>query len=159
MEEFFRDYGWIAVLVIFVAPLVALWWVVRRVRSWWRARAQAQVQQAGSQEASTPKQNESAETRRGGYSFPLGVPIVVYPLLLVAIVRGAGKWWGYAAHGVYFALLAAFLWIALSRAQFEKIRASDPSLTRATWLLNWLLFFVLLPLAAWLIFGLLALRG
>lgn len=159
MDALLENYGWILVLIIFVAPLVTLWWVLRRVRSWWRARAQAQVQLGGSPEASIQTQTESEEPRGGGYSFPFGVPIVVYPLLLVAIVRGAGSWWGPAVHGVYFVLLAAFLWIALSRAQFEKIRASDPSLTRATWLLNWLLFFVLLPLAAWLIFGLSALRG
>ena len=153
MTSILENYGWILVLLIFVAPLVALWWVVRRVRRWWHARQQSRIapaEQAAESSAAAP----SEEATAGGYSFPLGMPLVVYPLLLVAIVQGAGKWWGYAAHAVYLILIAAFLWLAFSRAQFEKIRAHDPSLTRATWLLNWLLFFVVLPLAAWLLLGL-----
>jgi len=125
---------------------------VRRVRRWWQARTRANVAPAAS------AVEQSAETPRSGYSFPLGIPLVVYPLLLIAAVRGVGQWWGYAAHAVYFILLAAFLWLAFSRQQLEKIRANDPSLTRATWLLNWLLFFVALPLAGWFFFGLRTLR-
>jgi hypothetical protein len=154
MDTFRAQYAWILVLLLFVAPLVALWWLVRRVRRWWQARVQAKAA-AAQAAASGQAQDDSAH----GYSFPLGIPIVVCPLLLIATVRGAGKWWGYAAHAVYFVLMAAFLWMAFSRAQFDKIRANDPSLTRATWLLNWLLFFVLLPLAAWIVFGLSFLCG
>lgn len=150
METFLDRYGWILVLAVLVAPLVAAWWAVRRVRRWWRSRQQA----AAAAEAAAAETQPQTEAAAGGYSFPLGFPLVVFPLLLLAIRTKAGTGWALAAHITYFLLLGLFLWEALSRSEYEKIRANDSSLNRATWLLNWLLFFVALPLAAWLVFAL-----
>jgi hypothetical protein len=148
VDTLLENYGWILVLAVMVAPLVAVWWAVRRVRRWWRERAKGKAAATVSEAAAQEK------TPAGGYSFPLGIPLIVYPLLLLAIRTKAGTGWAIAAHIAYFILLELFLWEALSRKQFEKIRANDPSLNRATWLLNWLLFFVAIPLAAWILFGL-----
>ena len=99
-------------------------------------------------------------TEGRGFSFPYGVPIIVYPLLLLATTRGVGAWWGYLAQVVYLGLVGLFAWEGLSRKQYEQIHAKEASLNRLTWMLNWLIFFVLLPLAAWLVVGLPALlRG
>jgi hypothetical protein len=152
VDTLLGNYGWILVLLIFLAPLVALWWAARRVRRWWRDRAKSK---AVAELAAPEVQSETgSEAPAGGYSFPLGVPLVVYPLLLLAIRSKSGTGWAIAAHITYFLLLGLFLWEALNRKEYEKIRANDPSLNRITWLLNWLLFFVALPLVAWLFFGL-----
>jgi len=89
-----------------------------------------------------------------GFSFPYGIPLVAYPILFYGAYRGAGHWWAWGVHGLFLLAVAAFAWEALSRKDYEKIRAKDPSLTRLTWALNYLLFFVLGPLAVWaVIFG------
>jgi hypothetical protein len=84
-------------------------------------------------------------------SFPLVAPLVIYPCLLWGAVRGWQHWWGYPFDAVYLGLVGLFLWEALSRKEFEKAGADDPSLNRATWVLNWLIFFVVLPLGAWMV--------
>ena len=88
--------------------------------------------------------------RAGGYSFPLGVPLVIDPLLLYGIHRAAGAWWAYPLHALFLAGVGLFLWWAVSRAQYARIRQQDPELDRLTWVLNWSLWFVILPLGAWL---------
>ena len=88
------------------------------------------------------------------FSFPLGFPLFVFPALLVLARGGSDRWWGYLAHGAYLLLILLFVWVALNPGQFQRIQARDPTLTRGTWLFNWLLFFVGLPFAAWLVFGL-----
>jgi len=40
---------------------------------------------------------------------------------------------------------------ALRRAPYEKICASRPELTRETWVLNYLLFFVIAPVVAFVL--------
>lgn len=91
------------------------------------------------------------------FSFPYGVPLVLYPLLAVGIAQGSGKWWG-AALTLAAALLAVvFAREGLSRRSFEKIQSKDSSLNRLTWRINWLLFFALPP-AVLAVFGLLSSR-
>jgi hypothetical protein len=89
-----------------------------------------------------------------GFSFPLGIPLLLHPLLLVVITMGRGKSWVYLVHAIYFVVVAVFLWTALSRSQYERIHSRVPELTRANWMLNWLLFFVIFPLSLWVFFGL-----
>jgi len=89
-----------------------------------------------------------------GYSFPIGIPLLLDPLLLVAMVMGRGRWWGLAVQGVYLLIVAVFFWVAVSRSQFEKVRAKVPDLQRANWVMNWMFFFVILPLLLWAFFGL-----
>jgi len=89
-----------------------------------------------------------------GFSFPIWIPLAVDPILLVAMVAGRGRWWGYVVQGVYLALALLFLSIALSKSRFEKAQARVPALQRANWVMNWLFFFVILPLLLWAFFGL-----
>lgn len=77
------------------------------------------------------------------YSFPLGTPILLCPLL----AWGTGSGWGLVWTGVAAVLAAVFTWEAFSQREYESIRARDPSMNLATWRFNWLLFFVL-PFAA-----------
>jgi hypothetical protein len=94
------------------------------------------------------------QTRGLGFSLPIGIPLVLDPLLLVAMVVGRGRWWGFAVQGVYLLLVGIFLWVAVSRSQFEKMRAKVPGLQRANWVFNWMFFFVIVPLLLWAFFGL-----
>lgn len=75
------------------------------------------------------------------FSFPLGFPIVVYPVL--ALLVSSARWWA-AWFAVISVLLAAgFTWEAMSRKAFEAIRAKDPTMNIETWRFNWLVFFAL----------------
>ena len=78
-----------------------------------------------------------------GFSFPYGVPIVVCPVLAIAITAGAGKWWGVLLTAVAALLAAIFTWEGLSGKEYESIHQKDPTLNRPTWRINWLLFFAL----------------
>ena len=73
-----------------------------------------------------------------GFRFPLGTPIVIYPLLAMG---AASQRWGsvFAVIAVLFA--AAFTWEAMSRKEFESVRAKDPTMNIQTWRFNWLVFF------------------
>jgi len=94
-----------------------------------------------------------------GFSFPLGIPLLLDPLLLVGMLVGRAHWWVYLLHALYLGVVAVFVWTALDRAQFQKIQVNHPDLTRANWILNWLIFFVVLPLLLWVFFGLKPLLG
>jgi hypothetical protein len=97
----------------------------------------------------------STQRPRGlGYSFPIAIPLVLDPVLLVAMVVGRGKWWGLVVQGVYLAIVGYFAWVALSRTQFDKARANVPDLQRANWIMNWMFLFVIVPLLLWGFFGL-----
>jgi hypothetical protein len=89
-----------------------------------------------------------------GFSFPIWIPLVVDPVLLIAMVVGRAHWWGYLVQAVYLALVLLFLWIALSKSRFEKAQAKVATLQRANWVMNWMFFFVILPLLLWAFFGL-----
>lgn len=103
-------------------------------------------------------QREEAEDKRReqvskgmGFSFPFGIPLVIYPLLLLGIFLGREKWWGYLFHLAYLGLIGLFLWEALSYKEYQSVKGK---IARTTYVMNWLLFFVLLPLAAWMFAGL-----
>ena len=76
-----------------------------------------------------------------GFSFPLGVPIVVYPVL--AVLTSSDKWWATIFAVIAVLLAAVFTWEAMSRKEFETIRAKDPTMNIRTWRFNWLAFFAL----------------
>ena len=99
-------------------------------------------------DAQRPERESSAapagETVRG-FSFPLGIPLLLYPVLF---------WLGGRPGAVGLLALAALalcaltaLWQTLSEKAYAVIHAGDPTLNRLTWRLNWLLFFVLPALA------------
>ena len=94
-----------------------------------------------------------------GYSLPVAIPLLIDPLLLVSMFLSRGHWWLYLIHLVYFALLGTFLWVALSKSQWEEMHSKAPNLSRANWILNWLFLFFIVPALLWLFFGLRTLTG
>ncbi|MDI6739125.1 MAG: hypothetical protein QME74_02050 [Candidatus Edwardsbacteria bacterium] len=84
-----------------------------------------------------------------GYSFPLGIPLVLYPILLIVAWNGRHSWWGWIGHGLFLLCVGYFLVIAVRKSEYEKIHEQRPELNRLTWVMNYLLFFVLVPLAVW----------
>ena len=83
-----------------------------------------------------------------GFSFPLGIPLLLYPVLFWLSTR-PGVIGLLALVALALCALTA-LWQMLSEKAFAVIHAGDPTLNRLTWRLNWLLFFVL---PALLLFG------
>jgi len=80
-----------------------------------------------------------------GFSFPFGIPLLLYPLLFILGSRAG--WLGSAAlAGLALCALLA-LWQLLSEKAYAAIRAGDPTLNRLTWRLNWLLLFLMPALA------------
>lgn len=143
----------ILLLALYITPLILLWWGIRRFRQW-RIKRSQEIQRRIEKRPSPIAAGQPVESEGMGYSYPLGIPLVIDPLILLGIYKGLGKWWGYLFHAVYFGLIGLFLWEALSRKEYEKTQAAHPTLNRITWMLNWLLFFIFLPLLAWLFFGL-----
>jgi hypothetical protein len=85
-----------------------------------------------------------------GFSFPYGVPLVIYPALAIGIA--SSLWWSIActALAAVMAVLAARE--GFSRAEYESVHAKDPSMNLLTWRINWLVFFAL-PAAVLAFFG------
>ncbi|MBI5277017.1 MAG: hypothetical protein HY854_11200 [Burkholderiales bacterium] len=73
------------------------------------------------------------------YSFPVGFPIVTYPILAMLV----GSKYGMVFIVIAFLLAVVFTWEAFSRNEYETIRAKDPSMNVETWRMNWMLFFAL----------------
>lgn len=83
-----------------------------------------------------------------GYSFPNGTGLFLNAVIAIAIVPGAGKWWGWVLTALAAALALASTWEAASRKEYEAVHAQHPELNRTTWVMNWALFFAL---PAWLV--------
>ena len=83
------------------------------------------------------------------YSFPMAVPLVVFPLLAFFGIPALGTLFGYFLNGIYFFMIAAFVREAFSSKEYEAIASKDQSLTLFTWRFNWLMFFVLWPIVLW----------
>ena len=80
-----------------------------------------------------------------GFSFPLGIPLLLYPVLFWLSGRLGAV--GLIALAALALCALTALWQLLSEKAFAVIHAGDPTLNRLTWRLNWLLFFVLPALA------------
>lgn len=147
-------------LVVLVGPPALLIWLIRRRQRRVRALRDAAIAAAAaplpspqsppslepasnlSTDAASPTENEPSGYR---FSFPYGVPMVVYPILALALSE-VQRPWLIALLGLLLVFLAAvFTREAFSSASFDKIHADDPSLNLATWRINWLLFFALPP--------------
>ena len=98
------------------------------------------------------EQMEAEGIEGRGYSFPFGIPLIVYPLLFVGALKGEGAWWGIIFHVLFMGIVALFGVEAIRKGGYDKIHKQYPDLNRTTWVLNYLLFFVLLPLMAWALF-------
>ena len=98
-------------------------------------------------------ENESSAAPAGetvrGFSFPLGIPLLLYPVLFWLSGRPGAV--GLIALAALALCALTALWQMLSEKAFAEIHAGDPTQNRLTWRLNWLLFFVLpaLLLLAW----------
>lgn len=139
---------WIA--VVLVGPPVILVWLVRRRRQ--RERLARQPHSfahdpkpeapAAESVANDPQTNAPSS---GGYRFPYGLPLIAYPMLAIGFGSVASR---AAIMGITLvsAILAiAFARAACSRASLDAVRRNDPTMSLATWRINWLLFFALPP--------------
>ncbi len=74
------------------------------------------------------------------------MPLVAYPILAIALASVRKNVWMTAMLVLLLAALAlAFARLAFNPPDFEKARIDDPTLNRATWRINWLLFFAAPP--------------
>jgi hypothetical protein len=99
-----------------------------------------------------PENNEPSpqdEPVRSRFSFPLGIPLVVFPVLAFFGAGSIGRPFGYVLNAAFFILVAVFARQAASSKEFNSVAQKDPSLNRLTWVLNWVLFFVLWPILLW----------
>lgn len=85
-----------------------------------------------------------------GFSFPVGFPLVFYPLL--ALGAGTSRYALFFG-GIALVLALVFTWEAFSRKEYETIHAKDDTMNLPTWRFNWLVFFALpgyaIALFAW----------
>jgi hypothetical protein len=148
--------------LVLVGPPALLFWLIRR-----RKRREQALRDAAIAAAATPPPSlepasnisidaasSATESEQSGYrvSFPYGVPMVVYPILAVGLSVVQRTWLVALMELLLVILAVAFTREAFSRASFDKIRASDPSMNLATWRINWLLFFAAPP-AVLAVFG------
>lgn len=84
-------------LTIIILPLIFLWWGYRRYLRW-RARRTEAVQ----------SHEDVNEPVAGGYSFPLGIPLIIYPLLYLGTYYGRRVWWGKVCLAVFILLIVMF---------------------------------------------------
>ncbi len=102
----------------------------------------------GTPPADTSGEDAPAEQQsEARYMFPLGVPIVLYPILAIALNavqhRVAGT---VLVEVLLLACVFFFTRYAFDRAAFDDARSTiDPTLNLTTWRVNWLLFFALPP--------------
>ncbi len=94
----------------------------------------------------------------GSYGFQR-LLILAALLFFVVSIRwgfeaGEEKWWGYLVHLAYLALVALFMWTALSRKEYKKLQRLYPNFDRKTWILLWLPTHVVLPLLGYVFSGL-----
>jgi hypothetical protein len=75
------------------------------------------------------------------FSFPVGFPMVVYPVL--ALAASSKMWWAPIVGLIAAAIASVFTWEAFSRKEFEAVSKNDPSMNIETWRFNWLAFFSL----------------
>lgn len=99
----------------------------------------------------TLEENEILEPGGIGFSFPYGIPLVVYPIFFFGAYKGREACWGYSFHTPFFLLVALFFFMGLSRREFEKIHKNHQELNRSTWMLNNVLFFVVIPVIFWIL--------
>ena len=156
--------------LVFAGPPALLVWLIRRRRRRQRAAREAAAMAATVQTPAPPPSSAAATATSAassaatsnpdtatpdaaaepsggmGYSFPYGVPIVIYPLLAIALSAAQHSVIGTAVvECLLLACAVVFTRQGLSRADFEQTRAHDPTMNLATWRINWLLFFALPP--------------
>jgi hypothetical protein len=148
--------------LVLVGPPALLFWLIRRRKRRERALRDATIaaaadpspalEQASNISIDSTSFATPTEQSRYRFSFPYGVPVVVYPILAVGL-SAVQRTWLVALLVLLLVILAvAFTREAFSRASFDKIRASDPSMNLATWRINWMLFFAAPP-AVLAVFG------
>jgi hypothetical protein len=137
--------------LVLIGPPALLFWLVRRRRRRERAAAEAAATAAlapppAAIEAAPSDAPEEAQQTGNGYSFPYGVPLVIYPILAVALPMVRHNVWLTAlVELLLLALAVAFTRLAFDRAEFDKTRDNDPGMNLPTWRINWLLFFAAPP--------------
>ncbi|MBI4466380.1 MAG: hypothetical protein HY656_02985 [Acidobacteria bacterium] len=155
------QYLWILILVLSVAPFVLLLWGLRRFGRWRQARAEKARREAEERAARAAQMAAGAAPQETAPPSPalhieggtlLGL-YVIYFLLLFGVFLSRLRWWGYLLLALYWALWGFSLWNALSRGEYERIRAKDSAVTRRQFVIFWLMLTVIPPLVPWLLFG------
>ena len=93
-------------------------------------------------------QIENENDRRPSWSF---IPVLVLYFIIAALV----SWIGKAAALLALLLPAVCLWSALSRKQYEQTRRSYPNYPRGDYVLNSIMFHIVIPWGIILVFALL----
>ena len=163
METVLALIVWVGLFII--GPPALLFWLIRRRR---RREREARAALAAADSAApvaapqipvsglvpTPDASveadaasTSTQTAPSGdyYRFPYGVPLVVYPILAIVMPAIQRTWLMVLFEGLLISLAVMFAREAFSRTSFEQSHACDPTLTRTTWRVNWLLFFAIPP--------------
>lgn len=139
--------------LVLIGPPVLLFWLIRRRRRRQRARRDAVAMAdlpalVAASSGTLDGSGSPAGTEQAGnpYAFPYGMPIIVYPLLAIALARVRHSIWMVGLLDLLLVALAvAFTRLAFNRLDFEKARAIDLTMNLATWRINWLLFFATPP--------------
>ncbi len=163
METVLALIVWVGLFII--GPPALLFWLIRRRRRREREARAAQVAADATAPLAAPHvpinglvstpdaraesgtASASTETGQSGdyYRFPYGVPMVIYPILMIVMPAIHRAWLMALFEGLLIFLAVAFAREAFSRTSFEQCHANDPTLTRTTWRVNWLLFFAIPP--------------
>ncbi len=87
-----------------------------------------------------------------GFSYPY-MAVWSIQIILVLVAANAHKTWLIlGTNAIYLALILVGLQQAISKKVYKAVSSRIPN--RTTWVLNWLIFFVILPLALWVFLGL-----
>ncbi len=145
------------ILLLYLLPLVLLWWGFRSRRRWRQARGL----ESPTPTVSAPPNRSVAEPPRSGFHIAARQVALVYGcyvVLLAAAVVSRRYRLALLPQSLYLALLAVTWWSALSPRQYAIERSREPGLTRRDYIGALIGFFGVMPLALWLVLGLPALR-
>ena len=101
-----------------------------------------------------PELKQENSNTISGFSFPFGIPLVVYPILLIIAGGGSKQWYGVLVSILFIILNITFTIYAFKKSSFIETKKKYVHLNRTTWILNWFLFFGLIPFIIWLLLGL-----
>lgn len=142
--------------LVLIGPPALLFWLIRRRKRREPAQklqvvvpvAPVEVTAASDAPKAPDVGNVAAATGPAGnpYSFPMGMPLIIYPILAITLSAVHRNVWLTALLELLLVTLAVgFARLAFNSTDFEKTHADDPTMNLTTWRINWLLFFATPP--------------